>query len=532
MSGLGRALAGTGPLTGLALRRDRIMLTAWVYVLTAWAVGTAYSLKKLYPTVAAQQRFAATVAHNSLFIALYDPLFGRSLGALTAWRISNPTALLAALMSVFIVVRHTRGDEEAGRLELVGAASVGRQAALASALLVAFGASLAFAALTAAGLIFLGLPAPGAFSLGLAIASAGWVFAAVTAVAVQIAETARVARGIAIAVVTAAYLLRDGSAAKGASWLIWLTPVGWAVQVRPFGGERLWVLALSAGCTAIAVAASFALSARRDLGAGLVPVRPGRERASGWLGGPSALAWRLQRSGLVGWTAGLAAIGAVIGILTPAIGTLVGTSSAMGHAFTKLGGSSGIADAFLAAMAGLYGLVAAAYAVAVTLRLREEETSERAEPVLAAAVGRIRWAASHLVVAVAGTGVLLAAAGLSSGVADAVRTGNAGQVPRLLGAATAQLPAVWLFVGIAMALFGCLPRLDVAAWAALMAFLLLGQLGPLLRLPQWAMDISPFTHVPKLPGTAFTLTPLIWLTVAAVLLTTAGLAGFRQRDIG
>jgi ABC-2 type transport system permease protein len=527
-----RALAGVFPLTGLALRRDRIMLAAWIYVLTAWAAGTAYSLKKLYPTVAAQQRFAATVAHNSLFVALYDPLFGRSLGALTAWRISSPMALLAGLMSVFIVVRHTRGDEEAGRLELVGAAAVGRQAALASALVVAFGACLVFAALTVAGLIFLGLPAAGALGLGLAIASAGWVFAAVSAIAAQVAGTARVARGIAIAVVAAAYLLRDGSAAKGASWLIWLTPVGWAVQVRPFGGERLWVLALALGCSAIAVAAALAISARRDLGAGLVPVRPGPDRASGWLRGPSALAWRLQRSGLVGWTAGLAAIGAIIGVLTPAIGTLAGTSSGMENAFTKLGGSSSITDAFLAAMAGLFGLVAAAYAVAATLRLRTEETSERAEPVLATAVGRIRWAASHLAIAVVGTGVLLAAAGLSCGVADALRTGDAGQVPRLFGAAMAQLPAAWLFAGIAIALFGYLPRLDFAAWAALLAFLLLGQLGPLLRLPQWAMDISPFTHVPKLPGTAFTFTPLIWLTVVAALLTAAGLAGFRQRDLG
>ena len=275
-----KALAGTGPLTSLALRRDRIMLAAWIYVLIAWAMGTAYSLKKLYPTAAAQQRFAATVAHNALFNALYDPLFGTSLGALTAWRISSPTALLAGLMSVFIVVRHTRADEEAGRLELVGAASVGRQAALASALLVAFGASIVFAAVTAAGLIFLGLPAAGALGLGLAIAAAGWVFAAVTAVAAQVAETARVARGIAIAVVAAAYLLRDiSSAARGASWLMWLSPIGWAVQVRPFGGERLWVLGLALGCTAIMVMAAFTLAARRDLGAGLIrPARAGQRR--------------------------------------------------------------------------------------------------------------------------------------------------------------------------------------------------------------------------------------------------------------
>ena len=387
-----RALAGTGTLTSLALRRDRIMLAAWIYVLTAWVVGTAYSLKKLYPTAAAQQRFAATVAHSALFDALYDPLFGSSLGALTAWRISSPTALLAGLMSVFIVVRHTRADEEAGRLELVSAASVGRQAALASALLVAFGASIVFAALAAAGLIFLGLPAAGALTLGLAIASAGWVFAAVAAIAAQVAETARVARGIAIAVVAAAYVLRDiSSGTAGASWLMWLSPIGWAVQVQPYGGERLWVLGLAVGTAAIAVAVAFGLSARRDLGAGLVPSRPGPRRAAAWLRDPFALAWRLQRGGLIGWTAGVAATGAIIGILTPSVGTLIGTSSGMQNAFTKLGGSSAITEAFLAAMFAFYGLVAAAYAVAATCgcarKRRASGPSRCSRPRLAGSAG-------------------------------------------------------------------------------------------------------------------------------------------------
>jgi polyether ionophore transport system permease protein len=526
-------VTGTGPLTTLALRRDRLMLAAWVYVLTAWVVGTAYALRKLYPTAAAQHDFAATVVHNSLFVALYDPLFGTSLGALTAWRIGSPTALLAGLMSVFIVVRHTRGDEETGRLELVGAASVGRQAALTAALVVASGASLVFAALTMAGLILLGLPAVGALVLGLAAASAGWVFAAIAAIAAQLAQSARTARGIAIAAVAAAYLLRDiGSAVGGAAVLMWLSPVGWAVQVRPFGGDRLWVLGLPLGATAIAAAAAYALSARRDLGAGLFPARPGPARAAGWLRAPAALAWRLQRAGLAGWAAGVAAIGAIIGILAPAVGSLVGSSGGLENAFTKLGGSSTLTDAFLASMTALYGLIAAAYAVTATLRLRTEETAQRAEPVLAAPVGRIRWAAGHVVIAAGGAAVLLAVAGLASGLADAARSGDAGQVPRLLGAAMAQLPAAWLLAGVAIALFGYLPRLAAAAWAVLMACLLFGQLGPLLRLPQWVMDVSPFTHVPKLPGAAFSFTPLAWLTAAAAMVTAAGLAGLRRRDVG
>ena len=56
--------------------------------------------------------------------------------------------------------------------------------------------------------------------------------------------------------------------------------------------------------------------------------------------------------------------------------------------------------------------------------------------------------------------------------------------------------------------------------------------GPLLRFPAWLMDISPFTHVPKLPGAAVHPAPFLWLALAAILLTATGLAAFRHRDIG
>ncbi len=528
-----RSLAGTGTLTGMALRRDRVMLVAWAYAVTALVVGTAYSFKKLYPTPASQQRFAATIGRGAAFLALYGQLYGSSVGALTTWRILSGAALLAGIMVVFIVVRHTRAEEEAGRLELVGAAAVGRQAALTSALLTAFGASLVLAALIALGLIVVGLPAAGAFGFGVVIGSAGWVFAAVAATVAQVTESARLARGLAITVVAAAYLLRDiSSAVAGLHWLWWLSPIGWAEQVRPFSTERWWPVGLAVAATSVAATAAYAISARRDLNAGLLQVRPGPENAAGWLRDPFMLAWRLQRAGLAGWVAGFAAGGAVVGALAASVGSLVGTSSQLGQVLTKLGGSSEITNAYLAGIIGFFGLVAAAYAVAATLRLRTEETEQRADVVLAAAVGRIRWAASHLVIAAAGPVILLAAAGSCAGSADALRSGHPGQVGVLLGAALAQVPAAWVLVGIAMAFFGFLPRLQAGAWAALVVFLVCGLLGSVLRLPQWAMDVSPFTHVPKIPGAVFTLTPLIWLAVVAVLLVVAGLTGLRERDIG
>ena len=153
---------------------------------------------------------------------------------------------------------------------------------------------------------------------------------------------------------------------------------------------------------------------------------------------------------------------------------------------------------------------------------------------LAAAVGRSGWAASHLIVAAAGTAVVLAAAGLGAGLGYGLRADDPGtQVPRLLGAALAQLPAALVVAGVAAALFGLLPRSCVSGgWAALALAALLVELGPTFRLAQWAQDISPFTHVPKLPGGAVTAGPLVWLTLVAVVLAAAGLAGLRRRDIG
>jgi ABC-2 type transport system permease protein len=182
---------------------------------------------------------------------------------------------------------------------------------------------------------------------------------------------------------------------------------------------------------------------------------------------------------------------------------------------------------------GLIGVFTAVYAVQATLRLRSEETGQRSEPVLATGVGRVRWVASHLVFALAGSAFALVVCGLAAGLVHGLRTGDAaGQVPRLLAAALVQLPAVWTVAGITLALFGLAPRLAVASWGVVLVFLLLGEFGALLGLDRWVMDVSPFSHVPKLPGGQVDVVPLLVLAGVAAVLTAAGLVGFRRRDVG
>ena len=535
------ALAGTGALARLAFRRDRIMLPAWVYVITVLIASNSYSLGKLYPTAVARDALAVSGGRNPALVFLYGRFWGDSLGAVSAWRYGVWAAIFAALMSIFLVIRHTRADEEAGRLELVGSAAVGRLAALTAALLVAVAANVVLTILLVIVLILIGLPAAGSVAFALAITTCSLAFAAVAALAAQLTAGARAARGIAIGVLGAAYLLRavgDASGEGGVSWLTWLSPLGWTEQIQPYTADRWWVLALPLALTAAATAAAYVLSMVRDHGAGLLPDRPGRPAASAWLRGPTGLAWRLQRGTLYGWAVGFAFTFAASGAAAKGIGSLLGGSQQLRNAFTRLGGEAGITNAYLAAIMSLAGLAAAAYATSAVLRLRTEETGGQAEPLLATATSRIRWGLSHIAIAVVGTAALLAVAGVAAGLGYGLRTGSAGpEVARLLGAAMVQLPASLAVAGAAVVLFGLAPRASVAgAWTVVGVVVLIALFGQVLQLSQWVLDVSPFAHVPKLPGAEVTLhttgAPLLWLALAALALAAVGLAGLRRRDIG
>jgi len=524
-------LVGTGPLLRLVLRRDRWILASWLAPLALLPPAVAASFVTLVPTDAARAQMARTMGGNAGLVALYGPLRGSSVGALTGWRLGFvPVAV--AVISLLMVIRHTRADEEAGRRDLLGSTVVGRHAPLAAALLATVGANLVLAGLAGLGLIARGQPAGGSWALGAQFAVAGIAFAAVGGVAAQVTEGAGAARGIAQATLAGAFLLRAGGdiAGGGLGWLSWLSPLGWAQRLHPFGGDRWWLLApVLAFAAALAVAAAV-LSARRDVGGGLFPTRLGRPAGS--LRTPVGLAWRQHRGLVAGWAVGLSAVGLVFGAVADSVGDIVRDNPALAEAFERLGGRARLVDTFLATVMGLVGLVAAGYAVQATLRLREEEITGRAEPVLATGVGRIAWAASHLGFALAGPAVVLAAAGFTTGAVHGLSTGQVGrEVPRTVEAALVQLPAVWVLAALAVALFGLLPRAAPVAWGFLAGCLVLSLLGPILRLDQWMLDVSPFTHVPRLPAAAFAPAPLVWLAAVAAALTALGLAGLRRRDI-
>ncbi|MFF5147214.1 ABC transporter permease [Streptomyces sp. NPDC013157] len=518
-------LAGTGTLLRFALRRDRVTTPVWIAVNALMVLSMPNTLKSLYGTDAERTDLGRQLQTNAAYRALIGPLHDTSLGGLTAWRVGVYAGLLAAVTSLLVVVRHTRDEEETGRAELVASGAVGRRASLTAALLAAAVANAVLALLITAGLA--GQGTAGALSFGLGLGATGMVFATMAAIVAQLTESARLARGLTSAVLGGAFVLRaagDSASSDGSSPWTWLSPLGWLENLRPFAAERWWVFLLFAAAVLLQGCAAYVLAGRRDLGMSFFPARPGP--AEGRLGSAAALAWRLQRGGVLGWSLGFFLAGVVYGGLTEGAADLVGDNDNAREIFERMGGQSGLTDAFLASMVGMLGLVAALYVVASVLRLNGEETSGRAEPLLAGPVSRLRWAAGHLTIAFAGAALIMLLAGLGFAV------GYGRQVGPILGACLVQLPAVWVIGGVAVLLYGVAPRFCApASWGVAVAALLIGWVGPALDAPRLVLDLSPFGHLPKLPGGGMAWGPVATLTGLAVVLVGVGLAGLRRRDL-
>ncbi|NDL60035.1 ABC transporter permease [Phytoactinopolyspora mesophila] len=526
------AFAGTGTLVRFILRRDRVRIPVWIAAIVGSLAGVAQSYSDTYPTQADLDS-RSELADNPIFIAFNGPGYGLdnyTFGAMVANESLYIAVILVALMSTFLVIRHTRAEEESGRAELVRSGVVGRHAATASTLLVVAALNLVVGLLTAAALSSLDrLDGAGSLTYAMSMAAAGLVFMAVATMAAQVTEYARGAVGVGVAVLGATYLVRAvGDVSE--TGLSWVSPFAWSLETRAFVDERWWPLLLSLALTIVLVTGAMALSVRRDVGAGLVPPRPGPPLASNWLVHPLGLAFRLQRAGLVAWAVGLAVLGAAFGPMVEDVEEFAADNEQVQEIFVRAGDTTFV-ESFLSTVTAMMALIATGFAIQSALRVRAEEISGRAEPLLTTALTRTRWGAGYLVVAMAGSAMVMLTGSLALGVTASVTQADTSLWLELFAGGLVQVPAMWVVIGVAFALFGLAPRLAQAAWLLLAYGVVVDLMGPALGMPDVAHNLSPFGHVPRIPGDAFTATPMLILMVLAAALLSAGLAGFRRRDV-
>ncbi|WP_258725444.1 ABC transporter permease [Cellulomonas sp. NS3] len=529
----GTALTGTGRLLRFALRRDRVRIAVWALSIGALIGYFGAAIPVVYPDAAAMQT-RAEIMKDPSGAFMTGPGYGLdaySFGVMIANEMLGMIAVAVALMSVFLVVRHTRAEEESGRADLVRAGAVGRGAPLTAALGLLVVANVAVGGVLLAALLGSDLDPLDSLAVAAGAAAVGLTFGAVAAVTAQLSEHARTASGIAGALLGLAYVLRGVGDAqqRGGSALSWMSPVGWAQQTRAFVDLRWWPLLLAVGTTAVLVAAAFALVGRRDVGAGVVPSRRGRPAARRDLLSPAGLTLRTERATIAWWAVGLFAFAILTGSMAQGIVDSVEAQPQLAEVF---GGTDAgdVLRSTLSAFLAFFAMAVAVYAVVSVNRLNREEDEGRTSLVLATAVSRTSWLGGSLAVTALGSALLLLTSGFGLGAGVAGSVGDPALVGEFTFAALVYLPVVLGFVGLAALAHG-LRAGTWWLWVVLVVSIVVGLYGPLFNLPDAVLDGAPFALVPSAPYEAVTFAPLALISAAAAVLAAAGAGALRRRDL-
>jgi ABC-2 type transport system permease protein len=513
-----------------ALRDSRTRTLSFA-ILFAFAVGVqGPTYNATYDTLAERMELARTFGANTGTRLLYGtPHDLLTTGGWISWRL-GVLPIIAALWGLFGAVRALRTEEETGRQELVLAGIVGRRTSFVAAMRAVGVGAFALWLVTFLAALPAKVDVAGAAYLALAFNSPALVFAGVGALTSQLAPTRRGALGLGGAALVVSLVLRMvADTSDPLTWLRWLTPFGWAEELRPFVGAQPLLLVPIALLTAALVVAAGRISERRDIGAGLLAARDSAPPRLAGLSSPAAEALRSQRGSLLAWLTGCSAIALLLGVLSATASE--GISDDLNEQFQKIGTSLSSAEGFLG-LEFLFLIVAICVLVCFQLAAaREEEAEQRLETLLALPVGRRRWLAGRLAVAVIAAAAIALAAGVLAW-AGAASAGAGVSLSKMLEAGVNCLPIAVLFLGIGALAYALVPRASNAiAFALVGASFLWDTVLALADVPSWLLDLSPFHHVALVPAESLdAIGAAIMLGIGAAA-AVAAVALFQRRDL-
>ncbi|WP_457099452.1 ABC transporter permease [Microbacterium sp. P5_E9] len=541
-------MTGLLPLLRQRMRRDWKQLLIWTIGTGFFAYAAYAGVSQSYGELQERQALLVTVMANPVILLFRGLPSGAEQGQLMVFLIFPWLAMLAAFMSTFLAVRHTRMDEEQGRAELVSATPAGRTTPVVATVIHGLIANFVLAVFVTLGFLATGLEmteanVAGAKVAGFAVGAVGVAFLGVGLIAGQIMRTSRGANSLAVWTLVITFLFCGIGNALGtpsddlqrmeSSWLTWLSPFGWGENTRAYADNNLWpgVLALVFGLILAGVA--IALQSARDLGEGFVPERLGRAEAGPLLSTPTGLVWRLTWGTILGWTIG----GLLTGMLSTSLASVVdqvsGDNPAIVNILEKIGGSNGsLEQATVSVFFLMLGIFAACAAVQIVIRARQEEAHGTAEPVLSAAVGRVRWLVDYLVVAFIAMVLVVVAGVVGATLGLASVDGGSDLMETILVTAFGQLAAASVFLVLTALVFVLAPRATIAVgWTLIAVGSIFGLFGPLFGFPDWMAKLSPLEAAPKVTMDGVELNGLWWLIAVVVVVGAGAITLMRRREL-
>ncbi|MFO7953153.1 MAG: ABC transporter permease [Bacillota bacterium] len=524
----------SGKYVRLLLRRDRFRILIWLLAIVLLTLIVAPAYTELASTEQERITMAETM-QNPAVTAMFGPGYGLddyTYGAMMGHQMLLFTALAVSIMSILLVARQTRADEESGRIEMIRSLPVGRLSSLCSTILVLWGTSISLALLTGLGLYALGIEGidlHGSLLYGAALGAAGIFFTAVAALFAQLAESSRGTVGLSMAALGLFYLLR-AVGDVGNETLSWLSPLGWILRSEVYVNNYWWPIGLTVAASLAVTALAFYLNSIRDLGAGFLPSRPGRKTASRFLQSPLGLAWKLQRNGIIAWMIGMFILGASYGSIMGDLESYLASLEMMREMLPDVEGFT-LTEQFIPMLMSVLSSISVIPALLMITKLRAEENKNRKEQLLARAVSRLNLLGSYLSLSIitGALALLLAGTGLWSAAVPVME--DPVSFETIFNAAMVYYPALLVMIGVAVLFMGFKPEALGIAWLYLGYSFFVVYLGQLLDLPEWLSSLTPFGYVPRLPIEEMDYTGISILTVLALGLIVAGFLGYRRRDI-
>jgi ABC-2 type transport system permease protein len=509
----------------------------WGLVFGFYVATQALAYATSYPTVASRELLVQEFGSNPGVSALVGPATQLdTVPGYTAWKCLAVLAITAAVWGILSSTRLTRGEEDAGRWELLLAGQTTRRGAATQAL-VGMGAGLVVLFITSGVIIVatgrrsdIGMGTSGALFLTLAIVAGAAMFSALGALAGQLSSTRRQASGYASALLGASYAIRmvaDSDTSLG--WLRWLSPLGWIEELRPLTRPNPLALVPIAVLTAVAVLFTVYLAGRRDLGASTLPDRSSSKAHLRLLSGQAGLALRLMRPTLVSWAAAIIAYGLLLGSIAKSGGKIMTSSPSMQLVFERLGVTG--AEAYLGFALLVMAMALCFVAAGQISATRAEESSGRLEYLLVRPLSRTSWLGCRVALA---TGILVAGgllAGLSTWAGAAANHAGVRFSP-MIGASINVVPPALLLLGVGVAVYGALPRVAVSVTYAVLVWSLLVEItSGVVNVNHWMIDTSMFHQMAAAPSV-----PVDWTTNAVMVAIGAlsallGLGAFARRDL-
>ncbi|WP_043444902.1 ABC transporter permease [Arthrobacter sp. L77] len=529
-------------LLGQRLRRDGVQLLLWTTGAALLAYLTKVSVAQAYGTEEARASILAVVMANPVILLFRGLPSGAGEGAFMLFLIFPFLALLAALMSSFLAVRHTRGDEEIGRAELVASTRAGRQAPLLATLTHGILANAVLATLCAVALTATGLDIRGSVVSGLGAGAVGLTFLGVGLVSAQLMRTSSGANSLAVWALMLSFLAAGIGNAIGtpsndlqrmeSSWLTWLSPFGWGEQTRPFADDAVGPIVLCTALGMVLAGVAVALQAVRDLGGSFVPERRGRPGAPATLSTPLGLVARLARPSIIGWGFGGLVTGILATTLSGVIRDIGVDNPALEQIIRAISGGTDMEQGTVVAFFTMLGILAACCAVQTVCRARQEETRGTAELVLSTPVDRVRWLAGFVIVAFVGVLVVIAAALVGAAAGLASREGDWALLGDVVITGAGQIAAASVFIVVTAVIFVVAPRLTIPlGWALVLVSMTLGLFGPLFGFPDWVVELSPMGVTPTVTSDGIDVKGLWWLIAAVAAGGALALGLMRRRDL-